>query len=79
MYMCMVRCIHIHVYTCVMNGFPCTYVYIQAASASRDPLLNSIFPESELQSKKRPPTVSEHMCMYRDVWLLIEISSMCRV
>ena len=30
----------------------------QAASASSDPLLNSIFPESELQSKKRPPTVS---------------------
>lgn len=34
----------------------------QAASASSDPLLSSIFPESELQSKKRPPTVSLLCC-----------------
>lgn len=28
----------------------------EAASTSKDPLLSSIFPESELQCKKRPPT-----------------------
>jgi myosin-1 len=28
----------------------------EAASASSDPLLSTMFPESELQSKKRPPT-----------------------
>lgn len=36
----------------------------QAASASKDPLLSSVFPESELESKKRPPTVSHDSILY---------------
>ena len=37
---------------------------LQAASASKDPLLSSVFPESELESKKRPPTVSHDSILY---------------
>ncbi len=45
----------------------------EAANMSADPIVREMYPESELLSQKRPPTVSVcvcvggYMCMYRIV------------
>ena len=51
-------CMYMYMYIYMQCTCITLILLVQAASASEDPLLNSIFPESELQSKKRPPTVS---------------------